>query len=464
MNNRWQSILVYTLVMVFGSSTWLSVTAIWVELPLMVSVYPLPEGWSLPSFLTFVVQLAALGPILHWLFGKIAPVTFNSPASTRLQIYACLTIATFSTLLLSVYWDTTAFIWGVERSVGLMVLLFCVSMVSCTSSLLYLPSMFRFQPPYITAYFVGMGFSAMIPSLLALIQGSGRTVCHVANSTYSTNDSIDFSGNISAAHSVISRAVEPHFHVSTFYFLMFVWMLLCTIAYGLLNMQSIVGCALNDYADKNRTENLTLEDPGYKESNALSTDEQDAHSRSQQNERTAVFSSVNFQKVSPLLLLLITCWCCALMNGILPSIQSYACLPYGTTVFYLTAILSNLANPVGCFTLFFCSVKQSKPIILLTACVIVLSAYIMTLALSSPRPIFGHSFLGSFLCVSSYVVAGALLAYLRALCGSLLRETNNQTMLWWCGVSTQAGSFLASVLMFPLVNVFHVFKSASTCS
>jgi len=83
------SILVYVLVMMFGSSTWLCVTGVWVELPLMVSVYPLPEGWSLPSYLSVAIQLAALGPVLHWLCEKLFPRTFAH--SSRLQIYVFMT-------------------------------------------------------------------------------------------------------------------------------------------------------------------------------------------------------------------------------------------------------------------------------------------------------------------------------------------------------------------------------------
>uniref|UniRef100_A0A915L750 Riboflavin transporter n=1 Tax=Romanomermis culicivorax TaxID=13658 RepID=A0A915L750_ROMCU len=136
--------LVYSLVILFGSSTWLVVTAVWVQLQLMVSIYPLPEGWSLPSYLTVIVQVAVLGPILHWLLKKYSPD--SNISDEKIQIYFCMGFATLSTLFLAIFWQHRIYLFGQERSVLLFVFVFCVSLVSCTSSVLYLPYMFRPGP------------------------------------------------------------------------------------------------------------------------------------------------------------------------------------------------------------------------------------------------------------------------------------------------------------------------------
>lgn len=49
------STLIYVLVVIFGSSTWIGTNSVWMQLSLFTS--ELPEGWNLPSYLTVVVQV-----------------------------------------------------------------------------------------------------------------------------------------------------------------------------------------------------------------------------------------------------------------------------------------------------------------------------------------------------------------------------------------------------------------------
>lgn len=43
----------------FGVGAWISINGLWVELPLLVQT--LPEGWSLPSYMSIVIQIANIG-------------------------------------------------------------------------------------------------------------------------------------------------------------------------------------------------------------------------------------------------------------------------------------------------------------------------------------------------------------------------------------------------------------------
>ncbi len=43
----------------------------------------------------------------------------------------------------------------------------------------------------------------------------------------------------------------------------------------------------------------------------------------------------------------------ALTNGVLPSVQSFSCLPYGRMTFHLSVVLGNMANPLACFLAMF---------------------------------------------------------------------------------------------------------------
>ncbi len=48
---------------VFGMASWISVNGLWVELPVMVPL--LPESWALASYLSVIIQIANLGPIIY---------------------------------------------------------------------------------------------------------------------------------------------------------------------------------------------------------------------------------------------------------------------------------------------------------------------------------------------------------------------------------------------------------------
>ncbi len=64
-------------------------------------------------------------------------------------------------------------IGGQDHSTALFVLVFFLSLVDCTSSVLFLPFMGVFKELYLNSYLVGEGLSGFIPSIAALAQGVG---------------------------------------------------------------------------------------------------------------------------------------------------------------------------------------------------------------------------------------------------------------------------------------------------
>lgn len=353
----------------------------------MVSVYQLPESWSLPSYLAVIVQLAVIGPLLYWLCKKLCPKYISNPTPL---IYICMAFCSVATLFLAIFWNYTSFVLQNTHSTALFVLLFCVSLISCTSSVLYLPTMFRFRPAYTTAYFIGMGFSALIPSVLALIQGAGRVLCVETNSTNS-NDSE------SSTVLFLPHSIEPNFSVSLFYGFIFIWMCLASVAFVFLNVLPVAKKEMNIQLEKNNPKSIDEEQESHRLSPETNGDDYKSVEKAQFEETPAQLT-----KSSPvyIFLLILTFWSCALMNGILPSIQSFACLPYGTTIFHASVILSNIANPTACFVPFFYNLKNVFVISFLSLLSTCLSIYIIVLAASSPTALLDSNYAGSILCVS----------------------------------------------------------------
>uniref|UniRef100_A0A915DSX7 Riboflavin transporter n=1 Tax=Ditylenchus dipsaci TaxID=166011 RepID=A0A915DSX7_9BILA len=115
---------------------------------------------------------------------------------------------------------------------------------------------------------------------------------------------------------------------------------------------------------------------------------------------------------------------CAQMNSIVPSIQSFSVMPYSLLTYHLALSLSNLAQPLACFLPFWLTPKSTRMVASLTGLSSVLCLWILVLAVQSPTPWLYYSFWGGFMAI---------------------------------------GSFSGSIIMFPLVNLLHIFESASAC-
>merc|ERR1712183_1136380 len=78
-----------------------------------------------------------------------------------------------ASLALPLAWDWTYSIRGSSHSIGLFICVFCLSLVDCTSSVLFLPLMGLFRQIYLNSYLIGEGMSGFIPSIASLGQGVG---------------------------------------------------------------------------------------------------------------------------------------------------------------------------------------------------------------------------------------------------------------------------------------------------
>ncbi|KAI2593779.1 solute carrier family 52 member 3 [Homo sapiens] len=163
--------LMHLLVCVFGMGSWVTINGLWVELPLLVM--ELPEGWYLPSYLTVVIQLANIGPLLVTLLHHFRP----SCLSEVPIIFTLLGVGTVTCIIFAFLWNMTSWVLDGHHSIAFLVLTFFLALVDCTSSVTFLPFMSRLPTYYLTTFFVGEGLSGLLPALVALAQGSGLTTC-----------------------------------------------------------------------------------------------------------------------------------------------------------------------------------------------------------------------------------------------------------------------------------------------
>lgn len=544
--------IVYVLVIVFAMASWIDINGVWVELPLLVP--RLPEGWGLPSYMAVLIQLANIGPLLVTLYNYFSPRNQGSGHCDVPISYLIIGVGMVSCLLMALLWDRTSFIFGREHSTALLLLCFFLAFVDCTSSVVFLPFMALFKPEYMTAFFIGEGFSGLVPSLAALVQGvGGNPSCVLKNVTH-----VNKTDNTSTiTPELVPVYPAPRFGVEEFFFFLMVLMSLSFLALALLDHWSLAlkervpsssstvptSAGIRDRRQSARRRRRNGEDDDDNESGSEVSGQMSASSsvvsekpiwqsaNSNQNiqqltlpstgNSSVVMSAENSQvnliamvdpaernpvsvavhnghgnqhlslphtplvpdgrlatpekEVVPMLLkshVLTNCdymlllfaqaFICALCNGILPSIQSYASMPYGNEAYHLSVTLSAIANPLACFLALWLPSRSRHLIFILTSAGALLSAYVIALAALSPDPLLKNSDVGRGLIVLAQFAISALFSYAKVTIATIFRDEGRRALVW-CGAITQVGSSIGALIMFPLVNVYYVFKSNPPC-
>ncbi|KAM9856148.1 solute carrier family 52, riboflavin transporter, member 3-A [Aulostomus maculatus] len=441
------ALLVHLLACAFGLGSWVAVNGLWVELPLIVNA--LPEGWDLPSYLTVIIQLANLGPLLVTLMHKLCP----SRRIERIVIYSVLSIGVLSCFLLAFFWEKTSIVAGASRSTAFFIITFFLSLVDCTSSVTFLPFMMQLPAKYVTSYFIGEGLSGFIPAVVALAQGVGISKC--VNSSHTAGNDTD-----GPSWSIHTEYLPPNFSTEVFFFFLAAMMCLSLAAFIALNRlpQKYELSAQNLVSESVASVSSGLDNPGA-ETDGEGVTCQDEGGGQSGSLPTALKHSV-YQMT---FIYFLVVWVNSATNGLLPSVQTYSCMPYGNLAYHLSAALASVANPVAC-TIAMCFQNRSLRFLgVLTMFGTGFGSYNMAMAAMSPCPLLQGSVVGEMIIVLSWLLFTGTMSYVKVMVGIILRDRSHSALVW-CGAASQMGSLVGSVTMFPLVNVFHLFKSGDFCN
>lgn len=188
--------------------------------------------------------------------------------------------------------------------------------------------MFRYPTQYIRTFFIGQGFSALFPCIVALGQGVGQLECKTVNGT------------------VHPEYLKENFPAQNFFWFLFVM---------------LVVSALSFVALTRRQESQQDTPPQESDSAASAKNGDETHPL--HNGATPVSEeqvqveekppAQTFWTLHNIYLLALLAVSNALTNGVLPSVQSFSCLPYGTMTFHLSVVFGNIANPLACFLAMF---------------------------------------------------------------------------------------------------------------
>ncbi|XP_008304321.1 riboflavin transporter 2-like [Stegastes partitus] len=437
------SLLTHLLSCLFGLGSWVSINGLWVELPLLVP--QIPEGWYLPSYLSVLIQMANVGPLFVTLMHRFRPGVLNEVA----VVYAVIAVGTVASFLLGFFWKETVVVGGARRSVALLVLTFFLATVDCTSSVTFLPFMMRLQPRYLTSYFVGEGVSGLLPAVVALIQGVGVVRC--INGTQLLNRTSN-----ATTFDLQAQYQPPNFSAEEFFFFLSAMMLVCLLAFLLLNHHPSV-------ARQNPSRSYTNGVKQEAQRGRKWAEQKPMMEPCGQRKPRSSFGSGSYSWLQVSYILGLLAWANALTNVVLPSVQSYSCLPYGNNAYHLSASLAAVSNPLACFIAMFLPNRSLVLLGVLTAAGSAVGGFIMAMAVLSPCPLLVHDSAGAVLIVSSWFLFVLLLSYVKVMIGLILRDEGHGALVC-CGAVVQLGSLLGAAAMFPLVSVFGFFQSGDPCN
>ena len=479
------------LICLFGLSSWVAINGLWAEMPVLVPV--LPEGDRLPSVLVIIAQFANVGPLIY----LVISIATNCVKKKRvnIEVPAVFVIVLFGMVmcvLLAIFWDHTSVLFNKTRSVPLLVLSFGLSLVDCTSTVVYIPYMERFPDKYISALFMGEGFGALFPSLVALAQDS-------YNDNSTDTESLTVSGNQSTLSDKASSSNDGLlFSVDVFFVLLAIMTGISGVAFALLNWLPI--------CRRSMVRRLSLTDkfhplPGSRDSSPLGY----VNSEPNSSENSNIFSDIENSpliltpqskkqftfkdvieqiKISPRANELISLtdmfiqigWLNLLTNGAIPAISVFVFQPYGNSTYNLAVNLGMGAGPIAAFVAMFLPCVSRYFMVIWTLISSAFGVTIIILAALAPNklPMMGSNW-GSFIIVSYLIMyalynylfnlqimlsilSTATLTYTKVSIARTLKDYGKASLVL-CAISIQAGSCIGAVIFYFLVNNTTIFAS-----
>jgi hypothetical protein len=157
-------------VLFMGMSSWITVNAVFSELPAIAAAAP--EGWALASQLGVAIQLSNVLVVLYLVVRACVPDPRGRAALETWTIGLALLCGIAATGTLAVHWGDLSLVDGKLRSATLLGLTLFSGAVDCLSTVTFWPFVARFAPVLTSALAIGEGMSGIIPAVLALIQQS----------------------------------------------------------------------------------------------------------------------------------------------------------------------------------------------------------------------------------------------------------------------------------------------------
>lgn len=373
-------------------------------------------------------------------------------------------IGALSCIALIFWWDTTLLLGGTERSIVLYLASFGLSIVDCTSSVVFLPYMARFKGHHLIPYLIGEGLSGFLPSLIVLAQGvteEGQECLKIQTNTSTAlqPEEISLQANVNASVSHFMPSVlkrKEKFSANIFFLSLLIILLISWISFIL--MDGLLLCK-SERIDIASDVGLELE-PSVKVRILPDPDNDDTKNVKSESGSNIKLNSNSKIKLSPtyIWLLGLMCWGCFTTFGAMPSLQSYSCLPYSADTFFYAVTFAGLTYPVACFLAFFRYPRSHIAMNTLTLIGSGIGVYILICAMYSSNPPLKMELAGSAIMIGSWISYVGIVSYVKTIVSLELNRLGGNEAMFWCGFVQQLGAASGGAIIFCVINFTSVFK------
>lgn len=439
---RSQNKFVGMLALIFGVSSWIGVTAAYLQLPLVIATAP--EGLTLPSYMTVIVQSSNILSLSYVIYQKYSPRKLNE----NRVIYIIMVIGCMAALGMAFFYQFIVKIGETDHSIAWLIFTFMFAMVGTISSVLFMPYLGRFRECYLIMFLHGQGLNGILPSILNFIQG------------------IDNGGECSKPddNSTSKPILEPRFNTQIFFFIIFGLLVVGLIAFILLDNLSVCKA---EFAP-----GVVIGENGYVYGDA------DKHDPASGKISEIIFNLSHFN-YGKLIATVATIGFFG--NGIYPDLMSFSALPYGFSTYHLTVTLVAVANPFGSFIAMFVSHTSIGVIDILASSTVIIGSVIMAFTLQNPIPPFvdakfGPVMIVSFKCwcmnaifkyffffqILLWTTFTVFLSYMKTSTASIFRYQQGKALVL-NGIISQTSSALGAIAGFVFVNFTNLFIKFNPC-
>ena len=395
---------------IVGASSWITINGLYSELGLMVD--SIPESWAIGTYLTFIIQLANIAVICY----SFIPNHYKTHKFIAVTTYIILFVSFISMISMAFTWKHTISIFNAQHSIPLLLTSFGTSLSDCMTSMVFWVFVSWYPSKFISILSAGESSSGIIVSILIWIQQLGTDT--------------------------------PRYSVETFLILLALILPSSAVAFTLLlkyKAQINAAGVESINPNNNMRENLIL--------NAV---EQPVEKRVCYYKHLLILGALS-----------------GIQNGMIPSIGTYALLPYGKKTYMFASTISSCVAPLSASLPSFAPkvFVNDSVINILTFVWVSMSFYVLFIALCSPNPWGLESGIGAFVIALCYILYSAALSCCKSCCitfiqNGLLEEQKvnkseegdeSNRMMENIGKVIQFGSFVVSILFFVLVQYAGIF-------
>jgi hypothetical protein len=150
--------------------------------------------------------------------------------------------------------------------------------------------------------------------------------------------------------------------------------------------------------------------------------------------------------------------------GCLPSLSTYALLPFGQTAFYYWSVFIPIAYPISLLLSLYWKSASNHSIVIQSILNWLLSAFIFIIASQSPCPWLADSTQGALMIITIWFIMSLMSGFLRITIGNRIKsEWTDDKGMFYYGGTVQLAMLLGTIPTYMLINVFGLFIDRKPC-